>query len=151
MLRTAVVLVVGVFLSFVLLSLAGYVLASHVGLAHGLSEASRSPSECSSCGTQFVRAGLWSRFVVEPIIGLGVGLFVGIFQKKRVGLIAVGCLIPLFLFEIAGRRWADWSSLSLLIEVGSMLLQAAIAVLAAWFISRLMSRFGGTGVILSQR
>jgi hypothetical protein len=47
-------------------------------------------------GPALRRSAAISVYIIDPLVGLTVGLFVGLFQRERPAIVAAGCLLPDF-------------------------------------------------------
>jgi hypothetical protein len=107
--RTFTVILVGIAASFLVMATASHLILKPVNLAIKMQKANRSDNDRTIFQQDFQRAHLLSVLLINPSIGLVVGLFVGFFQKTRVSITAAACLLPQFLFRLYANGWAGWS------------------------------------------
>src|SRR6266545_3936233 len=55
-------------------------------------------SQWGEISRQLERSGRISLYVIDPVVGLAVGIFVGLLQKNRALIVTASCLIPDFLY-----------------------------------------------------
>ncbi len=95
--RTVGVILGGVVLSFVLAVVLTMTIAPHTGRLLGY-QMGWIPLPTTSSRIEVahqIRINTFVvRWIITPLIGVGVGLFVGLFQKSRPGLVAAICLMP---------------------------------------------------------
>ena len=84
---------------------------------------------------QLERSGRISLYVINPLVGLAVGIFVGLLQKNRVLIVTASCLIPDFLYGLLTDRAKLWahSMLGILRYTVHNSLPFATALVAAAF------------------
>jgi hypothetical protein len=107
--RTFTVILVGIAASFLVMATASHLILKPVNLAIKMQNANRSDNDRTIFQQDFQRAHWLSVLLINPSIGLVVGLFVGFFQKTRASITAAACLLPQFLFRLYANGWAGWS------------------------------------------
>jgi hypothetical protein len=112
--RTLAVFITGVVLTFVLSSVLVYVFMpqGNLTIARALAAPPNDP-HWNQMWQDIHRMGLTIVFLINPVVALAVGVFVGLLQKTRVALIAAACLVPDFLegmFSDPVRLWAKSAS-----------------------------------------
>lgn len=107
--RTFAAVLGGVTLSFVVpLILARVFLPDELKLiAKAFVTPSNSP-EWTEISHQFHRTELIAVYVINPLAGLAVGIFVALLQRSRALIFAAGCMIPDFLYGLLGNRPRMW-------------------------------------------
>ena len=58
---------------------------------------------------QLERSGRIELYVISPLAGLAVGIFVGLLQKSRALIVTASCLIPDFLYSLLSDHARLWS------------------------------------------
>ncbi len=96
--RTIAVFVGGVLLSFLLPIPMGHYLTPNTGplIVRMFSTPPNSP-DWDELWRQWHRINLLSLYVISPLVGLAVGIFVGLLQKQHPVLLAVLCQLPEYL------------------------------------------------------
>jgi hypothetical protein len=138
--RTLAVIVAGAVISFLVMATAAHLLLKPVDLAIKMQNASRSKSDSEIFQRDFQRAHWLSVLLINPSVGICVGLFVGFFQKTRTGSIAVACLLPQFLFRFYANDWVGWSDERLLPFLGHQFLVLLPATGIASYVGKLRNR-----------
>ena len=138
--RTSMVILIGIVASFLVMAIAAHLLLNPVNLAIKMQNGNRSDTDRTSFQQDFQRAHWLSVLLINPLIGLVVGLFVGFFQKTRVSITAAACLLPQFLFRLYANGWAGWSDDRLLPLLGRQFLVFLPAVVIAHYVWRLTNR-----------
>jgi hypothetical protein len=80
--RTLAVIVAGAVISFLVMATAAHLLLKPVDLAIKMQNASRSKSDSEIFQRDFQRAHRLSVLLINPSVGICVGLFVGFFQRQ---------------------------------------------------------------------
>lgn len=104
------VFVGGVLLNIALYVAAGAILTKELDLHRRLLEAQHSALAYSSLVESFHLKDTWADFGVVPIIGCIIGAYAGFLQRKRPALLALACLLPMFLYEITSQPVGTWSA-----------------------------------------
>lgn len=88
------------------------------------------------------QSGIVSTYLVVPLAGLLVGVFVGVLQKRWAMLVAASCWVPDFLFGFFSDEHKAWarSSRGITFYIVDHSLPFIVAVLASAICSRLISR-----------
>jgi len=96
--RTAGVICGGALLSFLLVVGLMWVLAPDtpklVAYQLGLFPPPTTPAEIADLTRRIRVNGIVTRYIIGPLMGIGVGLFVGLLQRSRPGLTAAICMLP---------------------------------------------------------
>jgi len=140
--RTFVVVLVGVLASFLLMASAAHLVLKPVDLAGKMQSANRSNDDRAVFERDFQRAHWLTVFLINPSVGIAIGLFVGLFQKTRASVIAAACLVPQFVFHLYANGWTGWSDQSLPPLLGHQLLIFLPAMIIGHYVSRLRNRPG---------
>lgn len=138
--RTFTVVLVGIVASFLLLASAAHLILKPVDLARKMQNAHRSTDDRAVFEREFQRAHWLSVFLINPVVGLAIGLFVGFFQKTRASITAVACLVPQFLFGVYADGWVGWSDERLSPFLGQQFLVFLPAIIVAHYVWRLRNR-----------
>ena len=140
--RTFTVILIGAVVSFLVIIFATHLILKPVDLAVKMQNAERSNIDRAMFESDFRRANWLAVLVINPAIGLAVGLFVGFFQKTKAGIIAAACVLPQFLFRLYANGWAGWSDDRLRPLLGHQFLVFLPAILVAHYVWRLTNRAG---------
>ena len=135
--RTSMVILVAIVASFLVMATAAHLILDPVDLAIKMQNANRSDNDRTIFQQDFQRAHWLSVLLINPLIGLVVGLVVGFFQKTRVSITAAVCLLPQFFFRFYANGWAGWSDDRLLPLLGRQFLVFLPAVVIAHYVWRL--------------
>lgn len=148
LLRTAAVLIVGILLSVVggteldkLLQPKDFITELHQALT-----IPPQSQEWPEIMRRLHHAGDISVYISDPLVGLIVGIFVGLFQRRRTRIIALSCMAPNFLLHLFSDNVKNWarSPFGILqyLERSSLPFIAAIAgvTFVQWLILRASSR-----------
>jgi hypothetical protein len=92
------------------------------------------------CLADYQRAKLLSVLLIDPLLGGAIGLFVGFFQKTRVGITAIACLLPQFIILIYPDGGAGWWNDRLPHVLGPQLLMFVPAIVTAHYVWKLRNR-----------
>lgn len=130
-LRSIGLFVLGVVLNVMILAFFSMILLNHLQARQYFFEASRSPAASEALRRAFDVKDAWMDFVAIPIIGCLIGAYAGLLQRGRPVLLAIGCLLPTFLYEIATEPIHAWSSLADLRYFGTRTLEFLLAVVFA--------------------
>jgi hypothetical protein len=140
--RTLAVFVGGVVLGFAL-SVALELLLDPDG-GQWIAKAFNAPPTSPQWGEisrQLERSGKISLYVINPLVGLAVGIFVGLLQKNRALIVTASCLIPDFLYGVLtdhAKLWAH-SILGIARYALHSSLPLAVALAAAALCHRFMN------------
>ena len=140
LLRTFTVILVAVIMSFLLMASAAHLLLKPVDLAGEMQNASRSMDNRTLFERDFQRAHWLTVLLINPLIGLAVGLFVGFFQKWRASVIAALCLVPQFAFHLYADTPAGGSGERFLTLLAHQCLVFLPAVVIAHYVWKLRNR-----------
>jgi hypothetical protein len=140
--RTVVVLLGGVVLSVVVPIVLEYLLQpnANLWLAKAFTTSPDSP-EWREIWPKFRESAAISTYVIAPLAGLSVGIFVGLFQMNRPIIVTTSCLMPEFLqgfFSDHARFWTH-SVHGVFRFVFQRSLPFIVAVLAATVCHRLIA------------
>jgi hypothetical protein len=138
--RTFTVVLVGVVASFLLMASAAHLILKPVELASRMQSANHSTDDRAVFERDFQRAHWLTVFLINPSVGLAIGLFVGFFQKTRASITAAACLVPQFLFHLYANGWAGWSDERLPPLLGHQFLVFVPAILIAHYVWRFRNR-----------
>jgi hypothetical protein len=99
--RTLAVFLGGVVLAIAVSALLEMVFDPNAGywVAKAFDTAPNKP-EWDEISRQLARSGRISLYVVGPLAGVAVGIFVGLLQKSRVPIVTACCLVPDFLYGL---------------------------------------------------
>jgi hypothetical protein len=109
--RTVACLGGGIFLSFVLPAILDKLLEPN--LPHLIMEAARTPREqlqSSEAWRELQHSASVVVYVLDPLVGIGVGTFIGLLQKRRPVILAVLCLVPSYLVELLTDHRRSWAA-----------------------------------------
>lgn len=70
-------------------------------------------------------------FALKGLVGAAVGLFVGLFQKKNAGLVAMACLVPGIVMQLTSRSYPLGTGLAFVVFFLSESLGLLIAFASA--------------------
>lgn len=143
--RTFTVILVGVVASFLMMIVATHLILKPVDLAVKMQNANRSDNDRAVFQRDFQRAHWLAVLMINPLMGLAVGLFVGYFQKTRASITATACLMPQFFFRLYANGWAGWSDDRLPPLLGHQLLVFLPAVFVAHYVWRLTNPTASAG------
>jgi hypothetical protein len=139
--RTLCVFLVGVTLSIVVPILLEYLLQPHSSqlIARVFTTPPNSP-DWFEIWSAFRRSAAISTYIVAPLAGLGVGLFVGSLQRKRPAIVAASCLLPEFFQGLLSDHAKVWmgSAFGVLRFTFQHSLPFVAAVVAAMLCQRLI-------------
>jgi len=107
-LKIIALLVGGAVLNVLLLAFAEAALEKQVQLRQHLLEAQQSPAASGSLSEAFRTKDVLADFIVVPMIGCLIGAYAGVLQRRKPGLLAVACLLPMFLYEVASQPVGAW-------------------------------------------
>jgi hypothetical protein len=138
--RTALVILAGAVISFVVIATAAHLALRPVSLATEMQNADRSSADREVFQHNFLRAHWLSVVVINPVTGIVIGLFVGLLQKSKLGLVAALCLLPQLLFWIFTTDWTGWSDERLLPMFAHQSLMFLPAIGIAYYVGRLRNR-----------
>ena len=99
-----------------------------------MQNANRSRDDRKVFERDFQRAHWLTVLLINPSVGIAVGLFVGFFQKTRASITAAACLVPQFLFHLYANGWAGWSDEWLLPLMGHQFLVLLPAIVVAHYV-----------------
>ena len=134
LIRTFTVILVAVVASFMLMASAAHLILKPVDLASKMQNANRSRDDRKVFERDFQRAHWLTVLLINPSVGIAVGLFVGFFQKTRASITAAACLVPQFLFHLYANGWAGWSDERLLPLMGHQFLVLLPAIVVAHYV-----------------
>jgi ABC-type glycerol-3-phosphate transport system permease component len=140
--RTLGVFLVGVVLSIVVPILSMYFLQPHFNqLIARVFTTPPNNHDWDEIWSALRRSAAISTYIIEPVAGLAVGLFVGLFQRERPAIIAAGCLIPEFLhgFFVDHAKFWMRSAVGILHFTFQHSLPFVAAIVAATLCHRLLS------------
>lgn len=140
LMRTFTVILVGVVASFLFMASAAHLILKPVDLASKMQNANRSNDDRTIFQRDFQRAHWLTVLLINPSVGVAVGLFVGFFQKKGAIITAAACLLPQFLFHLYANGWAGWSDERLPPLLGHQFLIFLPAIVIAHYVWRLRKR-----------
>jgi hypothetical protein len=101
----------GVLLNVALYVVAGAMLIKQFDLQGQVLQAQHSAAAYGGLTNSFRTKDLWADFAVVPIIGCLIGLYAALLERKKPGLLAVACLLPMFLYEVISQPVGAWSVL----------------------------------------
>ena len=107
--RTLGVFSVGVVLSIVVPILLMYFLQPHFNqlMARVFTTPPNSP-DWDETWSALRRSAAISTYIIDPLAGLTVGLFVGLFQRERPAIVAASCLLPEFFRGLLSDHAKVW-------------------------------------------
>jgi hypothetical protein len=138
--RTFAVILIAVIGSFLFLASAAWIVLKPVDLAVEMQNANRSTNDHTAFERDFQRARWLTVLLINPSLGLAVGLFVGFFQKTRASITAAACLLPQFLFQLYANGWRGWSDERLPPLLAHEFLVFISAIIIAHYVWRLRHR-----------
>jgi hypothetical protein len=110
MMRTVAVFIGAVLLSFIVSAVLATVLLPTSGeLIVAMVGTPRISPKWNELWTQWKHATRITVFVIGPLVGIAVGLFVGLLQRRNAVLLAACALLPDFLVSFFGDRARYWS------------------------------------------
>jgi|SRR5271155_63783 hypothetical protein len=108
--RTVIVLLGGVALSFAVAALLAHFLTPDAGKLIGwMFAALPSNPQWPEVSSRWHHVSVISSYVIPPLTGLAVGLFVGLLQMRSAAVVAACCLLPDFLAQFmldTPKLWA---------------------------------------------
>jgi hypothetical protein len=108
--RTVAVFIGGAILSFVVSAVLVTVLLPNSGeLIVAMFKTPRNSPNWNDLWTQWQHMARITVFVIGPLIGIAVGVFVGLLHRRNAMLLAVCALVPDFLVGVLGDRARYWS------------------------------------------
>jgi hypothetical protein len=134
------VFVGGVFLNLLLLALAGALLERQFDLRGHLLAAQRSGVVSNDLEGAFRAKDVWADLVAVPIIGCLIGVYAAFVQKKTPALLAVACLLPISVYEIATEPVGRWSRLVDMRYFGMRVVEFLLAIAVAALLRRFLDR-----------
>ncbi len=139
--RTSAVLLGGIVLSVLVPAFLILIIQPDAArwIARAFTVPANSP-EWNQIGPHVLREAAIAAYLVAPLAGLAVGLFVGLFQKIRPTIIAASCLVPGFLYELRSDHARLWmhSGQGVLRYGATQSLPFIAAILAAAICNRLI-------------
>lgn len=103
--RTVAVVLVGIFLSIFGAALLDHLIDPHAQeLIVKAFTLPRDSPQWAELSLRLQRSAWLTSYVVNPLTGFLIGIFVGIFQKRHTVVVAAGCLIPYFLYTLLMDR-----------------------------------------------
>lgn len=141
--RTAVIVVSGVLLSFLIGGVLTSVLLPNAGqLIVTMWNTPASSSRWDELWTQWQQAGRTITYLIKPLVGVALGVFVGLLQKHRVVLVATTCLVPDFLVGFLADRARYWSHslFGICMYLFNHSLPLVTAAIVAYILHRLMAK-----------
>lgn len=140
MTRTFAVVLLGAVVSFLLMAAAAHLILNPIDLASKMQNANRSDNDRAIFQRDFQRAHWLTVFLINPSVGLAVGLFVAFFQKSRPSITAAACLLPQFLFHLYANGWAGSANQGLPPLLGHQFLVFLPATVIAHYAWKLRNR-----------
>lgn len=110
MIRTAAVFLGGVVLSLVASAVLVTVLLPNSGeLIVKMFNTPPTSPKWNELWIQWQHATHITVFIIGPLVGIAVGVFIGLFQRRNAVLLAIFALVPDFLMGVVGDRARYWS------------------------------------------
>jgi len=130
-LKIIVLVVGGAVLNVGLLAFSGWILERKFDLREHFLEAQRSPAASAALADAFRAKDVWADLLVIPIVGCLIGAYAGLVRGRKPALFAVGCLMPVLLYEIMTEPVQGWSAPLKVRYFGMRVLGFLLAMLVA--------------------
>ncbi len=91
------------------------------------------------------KKNMWSNFAVIPVMGWLKGIYAAFFQKKGMPILAIACLLPLIVYELATEPVQIWSIRADVQYFGMRGVEVLLAIISSlsvcsWLDSRTLGR-----------
>ena len=91
---------------------------------------------------------VYAYYIVEALTGSAVGLFVGLLQKRRAGVVALICLLPLAYVQYMNRFSHPATGLRLVVLLLGTVIGLSAAFLTAHLLSKSRSRVSSASTLI---